>query len=267
MIDITNELAAIQAATTGSQIRSSIISALQTLNNNLPIPYSGSYYFVPSSSSFSILTSGKTLYSDILIESYQEAILISGEFSENGIYHASDFSADGFDSVIISVPSAVLSSYLFSLNGIYSASEYSVDGFDSIEVDVRYLDLVQEAFHDSNCYAYISTGGDFYHSNTSGCCLTLFSVKANHSYVAVIGDTNGNRKRIHLYYNKTLDDFYSYLRQPGSATYSVYQCDENISNDSDLYMPTHFSASQSGMAIIMTSNQQSDVPAFLRDIT
>lgn len=59
MIDITNELAGLQAATTGSQIRSAIISALSALNDALPSTYDSSYYIHPSTIGYFFSVSGK----------------------------------------------------------------------------------------------------------------------------------------------------------------------------------------------------------------
>ena len=122
MIDITNELAGLQAATTGSQIRSAIISALSALNDALPSTYDGSYYIHPSTIGYFFSVSGKVMTDDLYVLSYPAASLISHTFSSNGIYQASAYSANGFGQVTVSVP---LTSYWSGTESAYgSLSEY-----------------------------------------------------------------------------------------------------------------------------------------------
>lgn len=125
MIDISNEIAAIQAATTGPQIRSAIVSALMAINSDLPVMYSGSYSITPNAVGFYLPTSNRALASNLYIAPYStSASLISQVFTDNGIYSASAYSANGFDTVVVSLPleqiiASAIASYVSSAIGAY----------------------------------------------------------------------------------------------------------------------------------------------------
>ena len=142
MIDITNEIAAIQVATTGSAIRSALVEALSVLNSHAPVWYSGAYIVNPSTSEIVVPVSGKAMASDLVIRSYSTASTYSGSYTVTPSTVSQSIPTSGYlmasDIVIepYSIPSPSLISKSISTNGVYSASDYGAEGFSQIEVAV-----------------------------------------------------------------------------------------------------------------------------------
>lgn len=65
-----------------------------------------------------------------------EPVLIDKEIVENGTYHATDDSADGYANVTVSVPESVIIKKSITENGTYQASEDNADGYSEVIVDV-----------------------------------------------------------------------------------------------------------------------------------
>lgn len=65
--------------------------------------YSDSYVITPSTVSQELSVSGYQMSSNLVIEAFPQAVLTSKTISENGIYYASDDSADGYSMVTVSV--------------------------------------------------------------------------------------------------------------------------------------------------------------------
>lgn len=170
MADISIEIAAIQTATHGSELRSAIAAALVAINNDIPPVYSGSYSLLPSTVSYTVSVSGFRMAQDLVVEAYPEPILISKVITENSTYHASSDNADGYSQVTVSIPyyggpysitpstvsqtfyttdlmmaqdliveaypEPVLISKTVSNNGVYSASDDSADGYSEFTVAI-----------------------------------------------------------------------------------------------------------------------------------
>ena len=94
--------------------------------------YSGSYALAPSTVSYTLSLSGLMMSSSLLIEAYPEAVLLSKTVTSNGVYYASDDSADGYSQVEVSLP---LARKIISVNGIYSAADDGAVGYYEVEVE------------------------------------------------------------------------------------------------------------------------------------
>ena len=70
MADIANEIALIQAATSGTVLRSAFVSALEKVNSEVYSWYSGPYTATPGSSSVILKTERKALTGDITVEAF-----------------------------------------------------------------------------------------------------------------------------------------------------------------------------------------------------
>lgn len=134
-MSLTSELVtAIQVATTGSAIRSAIVSAFEAMEaGGWPSFYSGPYSVIPSASGYFLDVSNKTMANSLYIEAFAPAVLVSKTISENGVYEASSDSADGFSQVTVS---GLMKTWEGTL------SEYNALG--SIESD-RYYFIIQES--------------------------------------------------------------------------------------------------------------------------
>ena len=164
MADISLEIAMLQMATTGEEIRSATIAALEAINSDIYPYYSGAYTFTPSTASQTISVSGYALTSNIIIEAYA---LASKVITSNGTYYASSDSVNGFYQVEVVIPSYTgaytitpdttsqtlstsgkfmaqdlvveayaLASKVITSNGTYYASSDSVNGYSQVEVAI-----------------------------------------------------------------------------------------------------------------------------------
>ena len=138
MPDITDELAAIQVATTGSQIRSAIINALSVVNSYIPSDYSGSYVITPSTDSQIFSTSNTVFRDDLTVEAFP-------------VYSASYAVTPSTVSIILSTQSLAMTSDLtIDAFPVYSGFYTVVPSTASITLSVSDLamtsDLMIEAF-------------------------------------------------------------------------------------------------------------------------
>ena len=171
MADLTNEIAAIQVATTGTAIRSAIVEALNSLNALTPSWYSGSYFLSASTVSMSLPTSGYTMAADIMVHAFPvysgsytitpssssislavsnlamtsdlmiEAVpLYNGSYSIAPSTISQILSTSGLlmneDLIIEAFPEASLITKTITSNGIYSASDDSADGYSEVTVSI-----------------------------------------------------------------------------------------------------------------------------------
>lgn len=77
--------------------------------------------------------------------------LISKTFTENGVYYATDYNADGFLYVVVDVSThAELIEKVITENGTYKASDYNADGFSEVTVNVpppenKFIELIERS--------------------------------------------------------------------------------------------------------------------------
>lgn len=192
MPDITDELAAIQVATTGSQIRSAIINALSVVNSYIPSEYSGSYTVVPSTSSITLPVNGLSMIADLMIEaiplysgSYTlDASTVSQELSTSDLYLASNIQINAFPvysgsytitpstaSINLSVSDlAMQSDLMIEAFPVYSGPYVISPSTSSITLSVSGLamtaDLTVEAFPETSLISKTITSNGIYSASS-----------------------------------------------------------------------------------------------------
>lgn len=100
-------------------------------------------------------------------------VLITKEFTSDGMYYASDYNADGFSSVEISVPpQGVLITKTITANGTYAAINENSDGYSSVTVNVPaksgyYGTAVPKTIADCQHFEYAEFSTDDYSKTTA----------------------------------------------------------------------------------------------------
>lgn len=69
-------------------------------------------------------------------ENYTKMILTTRTLTQNGVFFASTYGADGYAFVTVAVPGQNLQPHTFNINGTYPASDFGVDGFSSVTINV-----------------------------------------------------------------------------------------------------------------------------------
>ena len=171
MADITNEIAAIQVATTGSEIRTAIVNALNLINEETPDVYSGSYIITPSTLSQLLSVSGYAMSSNLTIEAFpvfsgsyiivpsissqtfstSSHILTSDIMVEAVPYYSGSYTISASsisytllfsgllmtnDLVVEAFPQSVLISKTVTSNGTYNAISDNADGYSVFTVSI-----------------------------------------------------------------------------------------------------------------------------------
>lgn len=117
--------------------------------------------------------------------------LITQEITENGVYRASTYGADGFSAVSVDVSGAVLITTTVTENGTYYASLEGADGFSEFTVDLPLETLVDKTItangtyyaQDDEAYGYGEVD-----VNVPEPLLVNKTITANGTYTASIDD-------------------------------------------------------------------------------
>jgi hypothetical protein len=93
------------------------------------------------------ITAIPTLSGSLTIPTSSSAELIDKTITDNGVYNASDDSADGYRQVVVALP---LGAKTITQNGTYNASSDNVKGFSSVTINVdtgiTKVELTQSAY-------------------------------------------------------------------------------------------------------------------------
>ena len=117
--------------------------------------------------------------------------LITQEITENGIYRASTYGADGFSAVSVDVSGAVLITTTVTENGTYYASLEGADGFSEFTVDLPSETLVDKTITANGTYYAGDDGAYGYGAvdvEVPQPLLVNKTITANGTYTASIDD-------------------------------------------------------------------------------
>lgn len=78
--------------------------------------------------------------------------LITKEITENGVYRASTYGADGFSMISVDVSGGVLIETTITSNGTYYASAEGADGFSIVTVDTPAQTLIEKTITANGTY-------------------------------------------------------------------------------------------------------------------
>lgn len=117
--------------------------------------------------------------------------LITQEITENGIYRASTYGADGFSTITVDVSGAVLISTTVTENGTYYASLEGADGFSQFTVDVPSQLLIDRTIVANGTYYAGDEGASGYREvdvEVPEPLLVNKTIIANGTYTASVDD-------------------------------------------------------------------------------
>lgn len=225
IMDISQEISAIQEAARGSEIRQPIVDALNTLNGGtlpqvsaqdakkiLCVNSQGQWVasneqYVPTpTGTLNISENGAYNVADkaqaIVNVQGGSSILVPKTITQNGTYNPASDNADGYSNVTVNVPGGgVLIQKNITQNGTYNASSDNADGYSSVNVNV--LKFVEPLDYLENSHYYISHTSSsraieiYYGSPVETVASFLLEIGSN--YIVALDDNPGDRFRRGLF--------------------------------------------------------------------
>lgn len=117
--------------------------------------------------------------------------LITQEITENGIYRASTYGADGFSEVTVDVSGATLIETTFVENGTFYASAQGVDGFSEVTVELPVQTVIETTITANGMYYAQDEGAYGYYMvdvEVPEPLLVNKTILANGTYTASVDD-------------------------------------------------------------------------------
>lgn len=225
MSDISQEIADIQSAARGSEIRQPIVDALNKMNSGtLPVVSasdskkilvvnsqgqwiaSDEQYVPTPTGTLNISENGTYNVADkaqaVVNVQGGSSILVPKTIIQNGTYDPASDNADGYSSVTVNVPGGgVLIQKNITQNGTYNASSDNADGYSSVNVNV--LKFVEPLDYLENSHYYIANTSDssaaeiYYGSPIETVASFLLEIGSN--YIVSLDDNPGGRFRRGLF--------------------------------------------------------------------
>ena len=160
--------------------------------------------------------------------------LVTKEITENGVYRASTYGADGFSAVSVDVSGAVLITTTVVTNGTYYASAEGADGFSEFTVDTPAPDLIDKTITANGTY-YAGDDGAYGFSSvdvevSDQPLLVNKTITANGTYTASIDDDayGYDTVIVDLPYQVYLDDITQVITDAGVTVTGDYSDLANI---------------------------------------
>lgn len=157
-------------------------------------------------------------------------------------------------------------------NGLYTPSDYQADGFSEVNVSVQStIEEVEPDFF-GLATAYQGNTGDFFQEASKIQCLFIAPIQQGKNYVVFLPPVTSTRYRVATWQGKTISDFQPYLDNPGSSSSPVLTGGSLItpstdpSPGTDGYKIRYFVPGVDGSIVIGTSNVSELVKPYLLKI-
>ena len=197
---------------------------------------------------------------------------VSPTLQELNVYQNGDYlpasGYDGFSKVKAQVPIPTIESLSVTENGVY---EHNFGGYNPVTVNVpnNLLTPIVCALG----YAFVSGGtgphgenGTFNANIALTTCLSVFTLEGGKKYAIFSEETPGNRFRPVVFYDLTLEEFYSVFNTPHEATSIVSYGYKIYYDDTEIEKRFYVTPSADCLLIIGTSSQSVVKQAYVVEI-